>query len=144
MKNHVDTVGIILLTWGALQIGSAVLTALIVALYSGMGAFMAVIGASQGDDELMIGGVAFGGFMLIVMAIPLLLIALTALATFIGGYGVLKRRPWARIVSIVGGALSIMQCFPVGALVGVFTIIVLLDAEVTAEFAAVPADPSPW
>lgn len=139
MKNHVDTVGIILLTWGALQIGSALLTGAVAALYGGFGVLMALAGAAEGDQDMMIGGIAFSGIMIVVLAIPLLLVGGTALSTFIGGYGVLKRKPWGRMVAIVGGALSMMQCFPVGALIGVFAIVVLVDREVTAEFATDPA-----
>ncbi|MEA2339401.1 MAG: hypothetical protein QOE82_3408 [Thermoanaerobaculia bacterium] len=49
------------------------------------------------------------------------------------GLGLLKMRPWARIVAIVVGVLHILS-FPLGTALGVYTLWVLLNAETEAMF----------
>jgi hypothetical protein len=135
VRQHVDTIGIILVVWGAIQLVSTLLLGLFVGIYGGLGAIMALAGISEGDEDLMIGGLFVGGFSLIFL-LPMLFMLISALLPTIGGYGVLKRKPWARPVALVGAALSMLQWFPVGAIIAVFTILVLVDSEVAAEFAS--------
>jgi hypothetical protein len=141
-KQHVDTIGIVLLVWGALQIGVSMLFVLPSLLYAGLGVLMMVIGASEGDEDAMIGGLFMGGLG-VFMLLPAVFIGLMAALSMGSGWGVLKRMPWARMGGVVAGALSTMQCFPVGALVGVFSILVLLDSEVGKEFTPAPTDAPP-
>jgi hypothetical protein len=135
VKQHVDTIGITLVVWGMIQLVSTLFFGLIVGIYGGLGAIMALAGFSENDQDLMFGGLVFGGFSLLFL-LPMLFMLVSALLPTIGGYGVLKRRPWARPVALVGGALSILQWFPFGAIIAVLTILVLVDAEVAAEFAS--------
>jgi hypothetical protein len=85
------------------------------------------IGAVSGEAEAMgvltIVGIFVGGIMLV--------LALPGLAA---GYGLLKRRSWGRLLAIVVGALNLPN-FPLGTVVGVYTLYVLLQNEASAYFA---------
>ena len=64
---------------------------------------------------------------------------LLALPGIIGGIGLLKRKEWARIVILIVGFLDLIN-FPLGTLLGVYTIWVLMRHEASDYFRAyVPA-----
>ena len=46
--------------------------------------------------------------------------ALLGLPGLLAGYGLLTRKPWARILAIVVGILSLLN-FPVGTAIGLYT-----------------------
>jgi len=100
------------------------------ALFLVIGAFVFLllvgIGAASGDPEavpvLTLIATFVGGFMLI-MALP-------GLAA---GYGLLKRRSWGRILAIIVGVLNVPN-FPLGTIIGVYTLWVLLQDEAAAYF----------
>lgn len=81
--------------------------------------FFAGMGAGAGDPEAfrILGAL---GFSLIVLMI---LMALPGLAV---GYGILKKKPWSRVIGIVVGALD-LPLFPIGTVVGIYTLWVLTD-----------------
>jgi len=75
---------------------------------------------------LITGGVgAFVAAILCIIAVP----------GIIAGVGLLKMKPWARILAIIVGALHLLS-FPLGTAIGVYTIVVMLNDGVTAMFAA--------
>jgi hypothetical protein len=45
---------------------------------------------------------------------------LLTIPSFVAGYGLLKRRPWAKIAGIIAGVLAAMS-FPIGTAVAVYT-----------------------
>ena len=67
-------------------------------------------------------GLSVGAF-LVVMGVP-------GLAA---GYGLLKRRPWARMLTLVLGILNLVN-IPVGTAMGVYTLWVLLDDRAADYF----------
>jgi hypothetical protein len=94
-----------------------------------------------------------GGFVFIVLtsiglaihdheATPILGIVAVAVACFLlvlslpgllAGYGLLQRRPWARILALVVGALHVYN-IPIGTALGVYTFIILADPKSGALF----------
>jgi len=52
---------------------------------------------------------------------------------FLAGWGLLDRRPWARMLTIVLGCFSLFDV-PFGTAIGVYSLWVLLPAESEAEF----------
>ena len=66
--------------------------------------------------------------ILIVMAVP----------GIIAGVGLLKLKPWARILAIIVGALHLLS-FPLGTAIGVYTIVVMVNDGVVAMFRAASA-----
>ena len=71
---------------------------------------------------------AFVGTLLLVPAIPF----------FAGGIGLLKGAPWARIVVLVLGCLSLI-IIPLGTILGIYTILMLSKPE-AAELLTLPSD----
>jgi len=65
-----------------------------------------------------------------------LLISVLALPGIAAGYGLLRRKPWGRILAIIVGLFSLAN-FPLGTALGVYTLWVLLQ-DGTAEYFATP------
>ena len=65
-------------------------------------------------------------------------IAAKAAAGFIAGWGLLQREPWARVIALVLGFISLFNV-PFGTAVGVYTLWVLLPAQSEAEYHAMVA-----
>ncbi|MGB2603593.1 MAG: zinc ribbon domain-containing protein [Candidatus Sulfotelmatobacter sp.] len=57
---------------------------------------------------------------------------------FIAGWGLLQREPWARILTLVLGFISLFH-IPFGTAVGVYTLWVLLPAQSQEEYDAMAA-----
>ena len=99
-----------------------------------VGAFVFVlltgIGVATGEAEAMtvLGVVGTSvGLLLAALAIPGLL----------AGYGLLAKKPWARILAIVVGILGLVN-FPIGTAIGIYTFWVLTQ-ETATEYFATPA-----
>lgn len=89
--------------------------------------FLTNLGVITGDAQaaLIIGIVGtWGGLLLIVLSVPGLL----------AGYGLLRRREWGRILAIVVALLNLFN-FPLGTLLGVYTLWVLLQTNANKLFA---------
>lgn len=85
---------------------------------------------------------------LIAMVVSGLFIVL-AIPSLIAGFGLLRFRPWSRILAIVLGILNIFNV-PFGTLLGIYTIVILMNDDATRLFesggappAATPAPPVP-
>jgi len=95
--------------------------------------FWSVVGGGliSGDTEVMavtsIVGTCIAGFLV-----------LTSLPGIIGGIGLLKRWPWARILVLILGFLNLIF-IPIGTIVGIYTIWVLMKDETAQLFKPVPA-----
>jgi hypothetical protein len=104
------------------------------ALFLIVGGFVFVlltgIGFGSGDAEaariLPIVGISIG---LLLMALPLPGLA--------AGYGLLTHKPWARILAMVVGVLSLLN-FPLGTIIGIYTFVVLMQPA-AADYFATPA-----
>ena len=116
MEQHVTILGWLLI------IGHSIFLAL--------GAFLFVlltgIGAVSGDREalpiLAVVGISLGA-LLAVLAIP----------GIAAGYGLLKRRPWGRILAVVIAILGLVN-FPIGTAIGIYALWVLLQQTATDYF----------
>jgi hypothetical protein len=64
-----------------------------------------------------------------------LLMAALGLPGLLAGYGLLTRKPWARVLAIVVGILGLIN-FPVGTAIGLYTLWVLTQPAATEYFAA--------
>ena len=63
-----------------------------------------------------------------------LLMAALGLPGLLAGYGLLKRKPWARVLAIVVGILGLLN-FPIGTAIGIYTLWVLTQPAATEYFA---------
>ena len=65
-------------------------------------------------------------------AIGMIFLILAAIGSA-AGYGLLARQPWARMLTIIFGAFSLMD-IPFGTAIGIYTLWVLLPAESEQEY----------
>jgi hypothetical protein len=63
-----------------------------------------------------------------------LLLSALALPGLAAGYGLVTRKPWARVVAIVVGVLSLLN-FPIGTAIGLYALWVLLPRSAQVYFA---------
>jgi len=111
MRQHIDTVAWIHIAFG----GLGVLAALAVGGLVGGAAFFA-------DDAQTTGFmVLLAGFIAVVMG-------LLSVPSLVGGWGLLKRRPWARMLVLIVSFLNLLNV-PLGTLVGGYSIWVLMNDE---------------
>ena len=124
MQQHVKTLGICFIVYHSLL------------LLLGLGLFFIIGGAGilSGDRNAALITGAIGTFL----AALFLVLSLPGLIT---GFGLLKFRPWSRIAAIILGALHLLS-FPIGTLLGVYTLWVLLNADTPPVFGE-PARPRP-
>ncbi len=61
---------------------------------------------------------------------------LTAFLAFLVGFGLLRRRSWARVVGIVVAILALLK-FPIGTALGIYTLWVLVPSESAMEYEAI-------
>jgi hypothetical protein len=123
MQTHVNVLGVLYLAVSAFFL----LVALVVVL--AMGGTAGIVGAAADPEDAAI-------------AIPILGIAGTALATFLcffslpglaTGYGLLRQKPWARILGIVLSALNLIN-LPFGTILGLYGLWVLLNKDTERLF----------
>lgn len=120
MEKHVTLVS-------ALHIGFGVLGFLIALIV-----FTAVVGGGviSGDPEAItittIVGTSIASFIII-----------KSLPSIIGGIGLLKYKPWARVLILIVGCLDLFE-IPVGTAIGIYSIWVLLNDETALLFGKKP------
>jgi hypothetical protein len=107
-------------------IGSAIFFAIAAFLY----ALLTGIGVATGEVE------AFTILSIVATALSIFL-CLLALPSILAGIGLLMRKNWARILAIVVGILNLVN-FPIGTLIGAYTLWVLLQESAQAYFAHEP------
>lgn len=90
--------------------------------------FLAVVGGGlfTGDAE----AIAITSLVGTIIAVFLLVLAAPGI---VAGIGLLKRKSWARVLAIVLGILNLVN-FPLGTVVGVYTLWVLVQDEAMALF----------
>lgn len=89
--------------------------------------FFAGIGLATADPTAM-------GILGIVGAVSVLFFGVMALPGMLAGYGLLRRQRWGQILGIVVGFLSLVN-FPLGTVIGIYTLFVLLQQAATDYFA---------
>jgi hypothetical protein len=73
------------------------------------------------------------GFLRPLLSVVAILVLAKAACGFIAGWGLLKREPWARIIVLVLGFISLFN-IPFGTVVGIYTLWVLLPAQSQQEY----------
>ncbi len=111
MRQHIDTVAWLHIATGALGIFAAL----------AVGAIMGGVGLFSGDAQL-------AGILGLLAAFVMVLFSLLSVPALVGGWGLLKRKPWARLMVLIVSFLS-LPGFPVGTLIGAYSIWVLMSDE---------------
>lgn len=122
METHVKVLGALQIAFGCLSLLAAIV--LTVVFMGGVGA----MGYSGDPDAVRaIPLVGFVGTTLVVLLVVL------SLPGIITGFGLLRLRPWARIIGIVFSILSLMA-IPFGTLIGIYGLWVLLSRDTERLF----------
>jgi hypothetical protein len=123
MTTHVKVLAVLGLVCGALGLAGALFSSIF------FGVLATLIGASH-DEHATIGlavlgltGLAFTTYLIVTSAVSLLC-----------GWGLLKRRRWARILGIILAAVSLIE-FPLGTVVGAYALWVLFNKKTEEMFA---------
>lgn len=87
---------------------------------------------AEGLSPEMVGAVMIG-----VLALFLVILAAMTLMQIMAGIGLLKLRPWGRILAIIIGILA-LPSFPLGTALGVYTMVILFDEKAKKLFAREP------
>lgn len=56
-----------------------------------------------------------------------------SVAGFVGGWGLLQREPWARVLVLIVAFIALLD-FPIGTGIGVYTLWVLMPAEAEQQY----------
>lgn len=120
MEKHITLVAALNIGFGFLGVFIAIF--LLIAVVGG--------GFLSGDQDAMritlIVGTALAFFFLV-----------TSIPEIIGGFGLLKRKSWARILVIIIACVDLIF-IPIGTIIGIYALWVLLNEETTKIFAGKP------
>jgi len=122
MRDNVKIVAILNIVLGCLGVLGGIVVLMIFGGLAGMAGF-----ANDRDAQQALPVLAFIG-----MCIAIFLFVLSV-PSIIGGWGMLKFRPWARILMIIVSVLNLFH-FPIGTAIGVYGLIVLLNEETRRLF----------
>jgi hypothetical protein len=118
MNKHVKFLAFIFFVWGAMGL-LATLSMLVIGAF---GSTLATI-----DDPRA------GAVLVSVALIVVLLTLIISLPNIIAGWGLIKRRQWGRILTIILAILNIFA-FPIGTAIGIYALWVLFSAETVSMF----------
>ena len=129
MADHIKIVAILHIILGSLtMLGGLVVFAV-------MGGVATLIGASGSSDAFaaipIVGGI--GGIIFVVLLVM-------GLPGVIAGIGLLKLRPWGRILGIIVSAVDLIH-FPFGTALGIYGLWALLSREGEMLFRNPPVQP---
>jgi hypothetical protein len=124
MREHVKILGILNIAMSALTALAGIFLLLIL---GGVGTAITAAGHSGKFPDLENPQIAGPIIGVVGIAIGTFLLALSAPA-IIGGIGLLKCRPWSRILMIVVSSLHLLS-FPFGTALGIYGLWVLLNEE---------------
>jgi hypothetical protein len=128
MQTHVKVLGVVYLAVGACMLLAAMF------LFLTMGGVAGIVGATAEPQDAAI-AIPILGFVGTALAAVLILFSVPSLIT---GYGLLKYKPWARVLGIVLSAISLIK-IPIGTLIGAYGLWVLLNTETERLFNDIPA-----
>ena len=132
MADHIKIVAILHIVLGSLTILGALV---VLAIFGGIAT---MIGVSGSPDALpavpIVGGI--GGFIFVVLLV-------LGVPGVIAGIGLLKFRPWARILGIIISGLDLIHV-PFGTALGIYGLWALLSREGEQLFLNPPGQPVPY
>jgi len=128
MEQHVRILAVLYLVLGALGIVGALV---LLAIFGGIAGIVGIAAHQVPDARIaipIVAAIGVGFFLLVIVV---------SLPGVIAGYGLLRFRPWARVLAIVLSALSLMSV-PFGTLLGAYGLWILLSEETEPLFRRPP------
>lgn len=132
MDTHVRLLGALNIVLGALGALAGIGLLLV------FGGIAGIVGVSSHDPDALV-AIPILGIIGTFICILLLVLSLPAILV---GWGLLKYRPWARVLGIVLSALNLLSV-PIGTVLGIYGLWVLLNAETERLFQNPPLQPNP-
>ena len=133
MRQHVTVLGVLYIVLGAMGMIGAFVVLLI---FGGAAGVVGTIAQQEPDAEIAVPILAVLGLGLF------LLITILSVPGIIAGIGLIKFRPWARILGLILSVLNLLH-IPLGTIVGVYGLWVLLSSETEAVFRGIEAPQPP-
>jgi hypothetical protein len=127
MTTHVKVLGVLYIALSSLTLCAALFLALAVGTASGI-----VAANANADAAVALPIIGAAGSALVIFLVAI------ALPGIITGIGLLKYKPWARIVGIVLAAINLIN-IPFGTALGAYGLWVLLNKETERMFNGTPA-----
>lgn len=123
MRDHIKILGILNIVWSSISIAIGLIVLL---AFGGMAGFIAAAGFTSRDSTNS--SLVVAPFMAIVGVFIVLMICVVSLPALIAGIGLIKFKPWSRVLGII---MSILHLFsiPVGTALGVYGLWVLFQPE---------------
>jgi len=81
-----------------------------------------------------LGGPRVPGFLQPLLSTIAILLLAKAVAGLIAGWGLLQREPWARMLTLIVGFISLFTNIPIGTALGIYTLWVLLPSQSDREY----------
>ena len=128
MDKHVRILGYLTIICGAFGLLGALFVLLV------FGGIAGILGTNAGDGNVPLVAIPIVG---IIAAVMVLLILALSVPLIIGGIGLLRLRPWARVLIIVVSAFNLLNV-PVGTVLGLYGLWVLLSLETEMLFSHPP------
>ena len=123
MASHVKILGILHIVFSSLGILAAMIVLLV------FGGIAGAVGATDQSDDKFVAIPLLGGIGGIICIVILAL----SVPGLIAGIGLLKYRPWARVLGIIISALDLIS-IPFGTALGIYGLWVLLSNQTEALF----------
>jgi hypothetical protein len=127
MTTHVKVLGVLYIALSSLTLCAALFLALAFGTASGI-----VAANADADAAVALPIIGIAGSALVIFLIAI------ALPGIITGIGLLKLKPWARIVGLVLAAINLIN-IPFGTVLGAYGLWVLLNKETEQLFSGAPA-----
>ena len=125
VKGHIHLLGIL---WLAISAFNTISAVILYVLANTLFAHLHEMGAQEAPT----------GFLRPLLSVLSIFVLAKAACGFIAGWGLMQREPWARVVALVLGFISLFNV-PFGTAVGVYTLWVLLPAQSQEEYDALAA-----
>jgi hypothetical protein len=118
IEQHIKVVSILFAILGVLGLLVAVGV-----FVMGAGAAATIL-SQDGSEEARVGAAWAGGCLTFVAA----LVGILSVPSVIAGWGLAKRKSWARALTIVLAVLT-LPSFPIGTAIGVYALMVMFDEQ---------------
>lgn len=136
MEKHVQMVGILNIVYRAFMLLLGFFLLFLAAAFDAIFELIVRYGDVQ-VEEIPMELLDFAPVILVLVGI---LIAIISTLGIIGGIGVLKRKEWGRILMLVISFFNLLR-FPLGTMLGVYSIWILFSSDAVKLFNPVPVVP---
>lgn len=130
VQRHLQTLGILWCIFGAYRVISGLIAIFVMRVMTFRNFGTGGWGWGWGSH---LHGAPWMAFLFPIIAV---VSVVTAFLAFLVGFGLLRRKDWARVLAIIIAILALLK-FPVGTALGIYTLWVLVPAESGMEYEAI-------